>query len=221
MLTNSVTLKKRSAGDAGLAIHDGKSGGGGGEASYSYGLFNVPSNCRILKVDIDGQKDFANVKMDDVIMISNCIETAAKYITQSQNISKECGIIIKSERESAGDVTLVEYKVLMQFHIDTVIEIQHMAYIQHLNPLRCSGSDAIKVFCDSNNQKMCLLVTLSSTLNPIRPVESIIIHQHFKTLLYTTDQDDSSSTNPLDEVSINRKRARKGDIMYNKIHDTK
>lgn len=210
--TTTTIAKKRSATDANIGNND---------TPYSYGLFNLPSNCRVLKVDIDGQADFANVIMDDVVMISNCIETAAKYITQSQNISKECDIIIRNTTETTGDLTLTEYRVLMQFHTDTVIEVQHIAYIQHVNPLRCSGKDSIKMFYDSRNNKMCLMLTLASTRNPIRLTDSVLIHQHFTTMLCTTDQDDSSSKNPLDEVSINRKRARKGDIMYNKIHDSK
>ena len=210
--TTTTVAKKRSASEAQL---------GSTETPYSYGLFNLPSYCQVLKVDIDGQSDFSNVKMDDVMLISNAVETAAKYITQSQNISKECGIVIKNTTETTGELTLTEYKVLLQFHTDTVIDVQHIAYIQHVNPLRCSGKDSIKVFYDSRNNKMCLMLTIASMLNPIRLTDSVLIHQHFTTMLYTTDQDDSSSKNPLEEVSINRKRARKGDIMYNKIHATK
>lgn len=215
-----MTSKKRSANDASLSINQEEKKSGD-ITPYSYGLFNLPPNCRVLKVDIDGQKDLFNVKMDDRIMISNCIETAAEYIPQSQQVSKECGIVIKNTKEMVEDITLIEYTVLLQFHIDTIIELQHIALLQHVNPLRCSGKDAIKVFCDSQGNKMCVLLTISSTLNPLRLTESVLIHQHFTTMLYTTDQDDASSKNPLDEISVNRKRARKGDIVYGKICDNK
>ncbi len=217
-----ITTKKRSANDAHLSIdrQEAKSG----DTPYAYGLYNLPTNCRVLKVEVDGQKDLNNVRMDDRIMISNLIETAANCIPHLQQVSRDCGIVIKNTKETMDDITLVEYKVLLQFHPDTVVEGQHIGLLQHVNPMRCGGKDTIKVFYDSTTNKQCLCLTVSSNINPIRLTDCVLIHQHFTTMLYTTDQDDSSSKNQLDEISVNRKRARKngnGNIEYNKKCDNK
>lgn len=205
------STKKRSASDASLGSLFDKTTESS-SSPYSYGLFNLPSNCRVLKIDIDGEKNMNNVRMDDRLMVSNFIETAAEYIPDAQQLSKECGVVIKCTKEVVHDITLVEYTILLQFHIDTVVEIQNLSILQHINPLRCSGKDSIKIFCDSENNKQCVLLTVASTLNPVRLTESVLIHQHFTTTLFTTDNDDSSSKNALDEVSINRKRACKRDV---------
>lgn len=216
-----ITNKKRNANEADMgSVDDDES------TTYSYGLFNLPPGCLIVKIDAEGHNNLRNVRTDDRILISNCIETAFKYITESntQQMTQEAQIIIKTKKETLDEVTLVEYSVLMRFHIDTVISAKHYALIQHVNPLRCGCGDSIQVFCDSTDPdslKQCLLLRISSMSNPIRASDSVLFHQHFKTMLATDDQDDFSSKNTLNEVSINRKRARKGDIIYNKICDNK
>lgn len=211
-----VAVMKRSANNASL---DGEAQEDSG--SYSYGLFKLPPNCEIIKIDVDGHNSLQNVRMDDRILVSSCIETAVKYITQSQQqISDECDIIIRSNKETMGEVTLVEYSVLLRFHIDTIVGAKHIALIQNVNPLRCACGDSVQIFCDTTDKqamKTCVQLTISSYANPVRLVDSVLMHQHFTTLVATSDQDDFSSKNPLDEVSINRKRAKKGGIVYNKI----
>lgn len=187
------------------------------ETTYSHGLFKVPSNCRIMKIDVEGQKDLSNVRVEDRMTISNVIKTASNFITQSNSISKECGVIITCAKQVVDNITLLDYVVLLQFHIDTVFEAQHFAMIQHVNPIRCGSGDSIKTFPDIQKNKHCMMITVSSVNNPVQLKETVLIYQHFSTLLYTSDDDETSSKNPLKEESINRKRAKKGDILYSKV----
>lgn len=186
--------------------------------SYNYGLSRVPPNCVIVKVNVDGKKDLSGVIPDDCMMISHFIKAAASSIPQKHD---KCKVIIVSNKQVKDGITLVEYAVLMQFNADTVFEIQNLAILQHVNPLRCCGRDSIKTYFDKSCDKNCLLMTIASTRNPIKLTESVFIYQHYTSLLMTTDDDESSSKNNFNELSVNRKRAKKSDIRHEKVSDNK
>ena len=213
-------MKKRS-----LSVSNGnnnamqiEAGGGGGETDdYNFGLFRLPENCTVVKVEVGNQKDLSGVESDDRIMLSSFIQTAAQVIPQKHT---KCNVILKSNTQSMNGVSLIEYVVLMQFAPETVFDIGAYSLLQHVNPVRCGGKDSITNYFDKKFDKQCLCMTISSCRNPICFQDSVLIHQHYTTTLYTTDKDESSSTNNCDEVSINRKRARKSDIKYDKISDT-
>lgn len=192
------------------------------EGRYMYGLNKLPSNCCVIAIDLDGQKDFSGIRFDDRVLVSNCIQMACELFPSSNPVSKKCDVVITSIQETVNDlVRLDAYVVLFQFHIDTIFEVQHLAAIQHINPLRCGTEKSIKTFVDTVKNKHCLMLTIASTLSPLVPTSALLFVQNFSSPLMTSDQDETSSKNDLREQSVNRKRARKNEISYSKICDNK
>ena len=210
----SQTSKKR----GNIAI-DGASDESNGLCNL--GLQRLPENCTIIKVDVDGKKDLHSVLPEDCELMAQYIHTAACSIPLPHQ--PQCNVIILTRNQVKYGYTLTIYLVLLQFDKETVFEDQHVSLLQSINPARCGGGGSIKMYYDHQTEKQTMALNISSYKNPVNIKDMIVTQTHFTiTLCNTTDQDESSSRGDSCEISVNRKRARKGDntLNYNKVSES-
>jgi hypothetical protein len=185
-------------------------------AAYNYGLTKLNHNCVIIKIDVDGEQNLDTQMYEDRVMISEYIDVASRLVPQKHDT---CGIIITTNRQQKFGFTLAEYVIVLQMNRGTVFELHHFATLQHLNPVRCSMRDSIKNFYDEQSDKALLVIVLPSHRNHLVLRDSTLILRNYTTALVTSDDDDMSSKNTYDELSVNRKRQKKNEMNYKKLCD--
>lgn len=224
----SFTLPKRvatnGAGDQ-MAVETPRGGSSSNSSSttangekYNYGLIALRENCEIVRIDINGASDLRGCSQEDRVLISNFVNTSARYLVPDY---EKCRYIITTNQQTRQGHTLLEYLIIIQLPPDTVFEIQSLALLQHINPLRCGTRDSIKQYYDRGFDKQCVLMAVSASANLLGFTDNVLIHQHYSisSMLATSDDDDSSSRQNYDETSINRKRAKKNEVKHEKICD--
>lgn len=184
---------------------------------YNYGLTKLNHNCVIIKIDVDGEQNLDTQMYEDRVMLSEYIDVASRLVPQKHDT---CGIIITTNRQQKFGHTLAEYVIVLQMNRGTVFELHHFATLQHLNPIRCSMRDSIKNFYDEQSDKALLVIVLPSHRNTLVLRDSTLILRNYTSALVTSDDDDMSSKNTYDELSVNRKRQKKNEVNYKKLCDT-
>lgn len=188
--------------------------------NYNYGLVNLPENCKITKIRVNGDKTLQNVNQHDINLVSSHITVIQNMLIPRTDQSEIVIIDNKPNKTSS----LTEYIVTILFSNDIHIPVEIISILERINPLRCSGGKSIIIGYDKKREKLCITLTIASTLNPIVMIQNVILSQHY-TITHqcsTNDSDEMSSQNQHQEVSVNRKRIRKNDVAsvdYKKISD--
>lgn len=180
------------------------------KATYNYGLTKLAENCRIIHIDVNGQKDLDLLCVDDRVLISEFIDQAARTLPQKHDV---CDIIIVTDAQTKNEYTLAEYIVVIKMLPDTVVDIGPLTDIQMVNALRCGRRDSIKTYYDRKTDKQCVQMTLTSFKSPVCIGEGTLTHRHYSMIMTTSEGDRA------DELSVNRKRAKNSSVNYEKICD--
>lgn len=182
-------------------------------SNYNYGFINLPSNCRVLSMDIEGEQDLSNCHKDDIVNLSNAAATMNMIYVVDQ---APYDMIVYTNKNERDGYVLHEYCMVFQFPAGTRLKYDSFALVLEINKLRITPSSIIGYF-DEKKKRTTVSFMMSSVKNPILILESILIHQHISTVLTSTDHDGLSSKNTFEEASVTRKRSKKTDIKYEKI----
>ncbi len=187
---------------------------------YNYGLISLRENCEIIRIDINGASDMMGCSYEDRVLVSNFVNVSARCLAPSH---EKCQYIITTNQQTRHGHSLLEYLIVVQLSPETVFEVQSLAMLQHINPLRCATKDSIKQYYDREFDKQCVLMAVSASANLVIIDDNVLIHQHYgriSTMLATGDGDHTSSRQDFDENSINRKRSKKtNEVKHEKLCD--
>lgn len=189
-------------------------------AKYNYGLLSLRDNCEIIRIDINGASDLRGCSQEDRVLISNFVNTSARYLAPAH---EKCQYIITTNQQTRLGHSILEYLIVVQLSPETVFEIQSLSMLQHINPLRCGTKDSIKHYYDREFNKQCVVMAVSASANLVTITDNVLIHQHYSgisTMLATSDGDDTSSHQDFREASINRKRGKKNEVKHEKLCDS-
>jgi hypothetical protein len=170
----------------------------------TYGLYELPANCRITHVNISGESTVKNLPVDDVIMLGSFIKMACA-IAEKHDVPE---VVILDNHQDFENLKLIEYILTVRYKPDTLFEIQHLALLENVDEFRCSGKDSIRWHYDKVHDKVAYILTIASKSMPVRCISKVLIHQHIERTLYTTNGDEMCSKNDSTEASIRRKRRK-------------
>lgn len=147
---------------------------------YTSSFLQLPDNCNIHKVIMDGKEGLAQLKdvePDDYQPILSVMDIGSKLIaTPKQNV----GIRLVKNSQVINDTTIIEYLVHMTFPFDVKFDSSHLTLIQAINPVRIATTP-IRWGVDIKLNQSYLLVTIASVKNPIITKDLTMIYRTMQT----------------------------------------
>lgn len=180
-----------------------------GDPSLNKAIIEVPENCQIHNVIMDGKtgiEQLQNVDPDDLVMISSVIDIGSKLIATKE---KEMSVHIIDNIQKLENIILREYIIALLFPFGTKISKHHILLIEDINQLRI-GSNNWESGVEDKLNKIYLQITISSYKNPIIIKESHYIHRQItRSLIQLTNNDDGQD--PKHGESVKRKKPNNDD----------
>jgi hypothetical protein len=200
---------KRSAGTSVSQLQDADD-----LSHYNYGFINLPDNCIVKSMNIDGQKDLHACHNDDIINLSNA--SVVMKMIYGLDDDAPYNMMVYTDTSERDGYTLAEYHMVFQFPTGTRLKYESFALVLEINKTRINPRSIVGYF-DEKIKMTCITFTLASVKNPILIVENILVSQCISLTLMNTDTDGLSSKDNSAQVSITRKRSRKSDVKYEKL----